>query len=83
MWLGVHCAAESRHSRHANAFSATSASPAAEWQPRLTAPLQAFCTCLNWTSNLLVSSTFPMLLGTLGIAGAGQHGMRDRLFRSS
>jgi hypothetical protein len=31
---------------------------------------QAFCTCLNWTSNLLVSATFPMLLAALGIAGS-------------
>lgn len=31
--------------------------------------LQAFCTSLNWASNLLVSATFPMLLVGLGIAG--------------
>lgn len=30
---------------------------------------QAFCTALNWASNLLVSSTFPMMLAALGIAG--------------
>lgn len=31
---------------------------------------QAFCTSLNWASNLLVSATFPMLLVGLGIAGS-------------
>lgn len=36
---------------------------------RHNAALQAFCTSLNWASNLLVSATFPMLLAGLGIAG--------------
>lgn len=32
--------------------------------------LQAFCTSLNWLSNLVVGSTFPAMLAALGIAGA-------------
>ncbi|KAL4430702.1 hypothetical protein ABPG75_005958 [Micractinium tetrahymenae] len=31
---------------------------------------QAFCTSLNWLSNLVVGSTFPALLAALGIAGS-------------
>jgi hypothetical protein len=32
--------------------------------------LQAFCTSLNWGSNLVVGATFPAMLASLGIAGA-------------
>ena len=31
---------------------------------------QAFCTSLNWGSNLAVGATVPAMLATLGIAGA-------------
>ncbi|EFN59043.1 hypothetical protein CHLNCDRAFT_137750 [Chlorella variabilis] len=31
---------------------------------------QAFCTSLNWSSNILIGATFPLMLSTLGIAGS-------------
>jgi hypothetical protein len=41
--------------------------------PRVSAPpvpLQAFCTSLNWSSNILIGACFPVMLSTLGIAGS-------------
>ncbi len=32
-------------------------------------PLQAFCTSLNWSSNILIGATFPVMLSSLGIGG--------------
>ncbi|KAL4859569.1 Plastidic glucose transporter 4 [Chlorella vulgaris] len=31
---------------------------------------QAFCTSLNWSSNILIGACFPVMLSTLGIAGS-------------
>lgn len=31
---------------------------------------QAFCTSLNWASNILIGAAFPLMLRALGIAGA-------------